>query len=187
MSSTKTKIMESFVRLLSEKQFDKITVREIVTDCGINRNTFYYYFSDIYDLVEEMMRIATEEAIEKGAGCSRWEEGFIEAAEFALQNKKAIFNIYNSNKRNVLEKYLSDITEALMIKYVDKVSAGINSTEADRKLIAAFYKNAVVGYLIEWLQSGMETNAEFSINRLGYLLDGNIEASLKKSEKGRFQ
>lgn len=183
MSSTKTKIMESFVRLLSEKQFDKITVREIVTDCGINRNTFYYYFNDIYDLVEEILRIATEEAIEKGAGCSRWEKGFIEAAEFALQNKKAIFNIYNSNKRNVLEKYLSDITEALMIKYVDKVSAGINSTEADRKLIAAFYKNAVVGYLIEWLQSGMETNAEFSINRLGYLLDGNIEASLKKSEK----
>ena len=31
---------------------DKITVKDIVEECGINRNTFYYYFADIYDLID---------------------------------------------------------------------------------------------------------------------------------------
>ena len=52
-SFTKKAIMESFVRLAGKKPLDKITVRDIVDDCGINRNTFYYYFQDIYAVLEE--------------------------------------------------------------------------------------------------------------------------------------
>ena len=44
---TKAAIMESFLRLLNEKKFDKITIKDIVSDCGVSRKTFYYYFEDI--------------------------------------------------------------------------------------------------------------------------------------------
>ena len=53
-SSTKAAIITSFLRLVSKKPFDKITVRDIVDDCDINRNTFYYYFQDIYAVLEEI-------------------------------------------------------------------------------------------------------------------------------------
>ena len=33
--------MDSFIKLLNAKPLDKITVKDIVEDCGINRNTFY--------------------------------------------------------------------------------------------------------------------------------------------------
>ena len=52
-SFTKKAIMDSFLHLLEKKPLDKITVRDIVDDCGINRNTFYYYFQDIYAVLEE--------------------------------------------------------------------------------------------------------------------------------------
>ena len=45
---TRTAIVNSFIRLLNEKPLDKITVKDIVDDCGVNRNTFYYHFQDIY-------------------------------------------------------------------------------------------------------------------------------------------
>lgn len=44
---TKKAIRESFVKLLSEKPFSQITVRDIVEDCGVSRNTFYYYYNDL--------------------------------------------------------------------------------------------------------------------------------------------
>ncbi|MFQ8953164.1 MAG: TetR/AcrR family transcriptional regulator [Oscillospiraceae bacterium] len=37
---TKKAILDSFVELISERPFDKITVKDIVTRCGVNRNTF---------------------------------------------------------------------------------------------------------------------------------------------------
>lgn len=44
---TKAAIAQSFMKLLNKQTFDKITVKDIVDDCGINRNTFYYNYSDI--------------------------------------------------------------------------------------------------------------------------------------------
>ena len=53
-SFTKRAIIESFLHLAGKKPLDKITVRDIVDDCGVNRNTFYYYFQDIYAVLEEL-------------------------------------------------------------------------------------------------------------------------------------
>ena len=53
-SFTKRAIIESFLRLVGKKPLEKITVRDIVDDCGINRNTFYYYFQDIYAVLEDV-------------------------------------------------------------------------------------------------------------------------------------
>ena len=33
-----------------KRSMNKITVRDIVSECEITRNTFYYYFHDIYDV-----------------------------------------------------------------------------------------------------------------------------------------
>lgn len=45
---TKKIIMASLMELLEERSLDKITVRDICELSGINRNTFYYHYSDIY-------------------------------------------------------------------------------------------------------------------------------------------
>ncbi len=57
---TKTAIIESFLRLLETRSIEKITVKDIVEDCGVNRKTFYYYFKDIYDLTESVFRYSLE-------------------------------------------------------------------------------------------------------------------------------
>lgn len=50
--TTKRALAASLKKLLSDKPLDKITVTDIAEDCGVNRQTFYYHFQDIYDLVE---------------------------------------------------------------------------------------------------------------------------------------
>ena len=42
----------TFKDLLKEKPFNKITVNDIANKCDINRQTFYYHFQDIRDLIE---------------------------------------------------------------------------------------------------------------------------------------
>ena len=63
--NTKERIVEAYIELESERPLEKITVTALVERSRITRKTFYYYFKDIYDLMEyrmerEMKRVMEE-------------------------------------------------------------------------------------------------------------------------------
>ena len=49
--ATRQLLANSLKKLLQKKPLEKITIKELVEDCGVNRQTFYYNFQDIYDLL----------------------------------------------------------------------------------------------------------------------------------------
>ena len=51
MKRTKELLTDTFWELLEEKAYSKITVKDIVNRCDVNRNTFYYHFQDIPSLM----------------------------------------------------------------------------------------------------------------------------------------
>ena len=53
---TRKEIRRTFLGLLEKKPIEDITVRDIANGCGINRNTFYYHYTDIPSLLEEIVR-----------------------------------------------------------------------------------------------------------------------------------
>ena len=106
---TKAAIMNSFMKLLSENPFDKITVKDIVDDCGINRNTFYYNFQDIYALVDEIMqneinRIAEMHKQGDALGLSPEELAFYDA----LTKPEAIKDFYSNDELVSLTRELTE-------------------------------------------------------------------------------
>ena len=62
---TKRAIKEAFVALLDERPLNKITVKDVVEACGINRNSFYYHFQDLPALLEEIIAQRVQELIDK--------------------------------------------------------------------------------------------------------------------------
>ena len=58
---TQKAIVETTMRLVEQKTVKKITVRDIVEACGITRNTFYYYFHDIYEVLEYALAAGFEQ------------------------------------------------------------------------------------------------------------------------------
>lgn len=173
---TKKAIADSFLKLLRVKPLDKITIKDIVEDCGINRNTFYYHFEDVPALVEMILREETERVLGEHLGEDSWEEGFIAAARFALENKKSIYHIYNSVNREVFEQYLNRIGLDVMERFVGKAAGGFDVSPEDQKLMASFYRAALTGMILDWLASGMQYEPEDVIRRLGVMLAGSIEA-----------
>ena len=53
---TKQAIRQAFIELLNERPLDKISVKDIAERSTVNRNTVYYYYADIYALVEEIFQ-----------------------------------------------------------------------------------------------------------------------------------
>ena len=55
--TTKEALAESLKKLMNTTALAKITINDIVKDCGVNRRTFYYHFQDIYALLEWIFKI----------------------------------------------------------------------------------------------------------------------------------
>lgn len=178
---TKNAIIESFIRLLNDKPLDKIRIKDIVEDCGINRNTFYYHFEDIASLVVYIFNTETERVLSEHYDIDSFEEGFIDAAKFALDNKKAVYHIYNSVNREELERYLNIAARDVLTRYVKKLLENITVQASDQELIINFYKCALVGLVLDWISNGMKDDPEVLIRRLGMLIEGNMLTSLKRS------
>ncbi len=179
---TKKAIVEAFLELLNEKPLDKITVKEIVDSCEINRNTFYYHFEDIRALLTFVIDGEVERVAAKHADVESLEEGFIEAAHFALSNKRAVYHIYNSVSREELERYLNSIAEEVVRRLAEGLKVTREVSELDRELIIHFYKCGLSGMVMAWVGEGMKADPEQMIRSLGKLLEGSISAAM---EKGR--
>ncbi len=180
---TKKAIKASFVKLLNERSLDKITVKDIVEDCGINRNTFYYYYQDIYALLEEVFLDETQEVLEGEYRAESWQEGIIHAVDFALANKKAVFHVYNSRSKDELSKYLDKTIGWVVRQYVENQKQGLCVDEEDVRLVTLFYQKAIMGILLDWVEKGMKVDPVESLHKLGELFEGNVRLILERVSK----
>lgn len=178
---TRKIIREAFIKMLNERPLNKITVKDIAIACEINRNTFYYYYTDVYVLLSEIFQTELQTVIDEYNDTLSWEESFIVAAKFALENRTAIYHVYNSMQREELVNYIHNVSGNVMMRYVEKVSNGIPASSADKKLISSFYQCALTEMVLRWISSGMKEDPDTIIRRIGQLFDGNIELSLKRS------
>ena len=93
---TKEIIAKTFTELLDEKPMSKITVKDIVERCGVNRNTFYYHFKDIPDVVEFILKKKWDEILEHPQDRASILECMEEMADLVRNNRKVMLNVYRS-------------------------------------------------------------------------------------------
>ncbi|MDU2502608.1 MAG: TetR/AcrR family transcriptional regulator C-terminal domain-containing protein [Peptoniphilus harei] len=180
---TKNLIKQEFIKLLNKKSLHNITVTEIAKQCKIERKTFYYHYENLPQLVKEIFDEELEDVIKEFNETLSWEESFISAEKFILDNKKVVKHMYESDYKTELEKYIFSISGEIMRKYVRRVAKDTKAQEIDIKLIAYFYQCALSSSLVEWVATDMKTDPKLVTRRLGKLMDGNILESLKRSEK----
>ena len=112
-----------------------------------------------------------------------WEDGFISAARFALENKRLVYHIYNSVSRERVERYLYSIAGEVMRLYVSRITEQVEHAAhkkvfpEDQKMVVDFYKFALVGMILDWLNTGMKKDPEELIRRVGEIFHGNIGSS----------
>ena len=84
----KREIKNSFIKLLTERPISQITVKDIVEDCGVNRNSFYYHFQDIYDLLGYIFREEADATLEKYSVKGDWKEVFLDILSYLKMKKR---------------------------------------------------------------------------------------------------
>ncbi len=117
-SLTRTAIEQKFLELLSEKVLNQISVKSLTTAVGINRNTFYYHYKSIPDLLETVVKHLVDELFANYPPAESLDDCLAAATNFIKQNEAGIRHIYESTSRPIFERYLWRICDYVVNAYL---------------------------------------------------------------------
>ena len=164
-SPTKQAIVASFVHLVAKKSPDKITVRDIVDDCGVNRNTFYYYFQDIYAVIEALcddLFAALPENEPLDVTITHFYGAFV---AFTEAHPAAARSLAISLGFEGMERYLGTQLEALICQHL-----ATKELPAPTPLQLRITRHAILGICLDALRGGKSPLP--TADELGALLSG---------------
>ena len=182
-SFTKNAIKQSFIKLLNERPLSKISVRDIVEDCGINRNSFYYHYQDIPALLCEIITEQAERIAARYPSPDSIEECIGACIDFALENRRAVMHIYNSSNRDFYEQSLDRLCTTLISAYFDKLFGMYMIDPEDRELLIRTFSAECFGVMVHWIMRGMNDDIKKDFARMCELRRGTVELMLKRCIK----
>lgn len=178
MLGTRETIIKVFTELLDEKPIKSITVKAIVERCNINRNTFYYHFQDIPSLVQGMLEEKVDQLVEYHYHSGQPIECIRPLIQYGLKNKRAVLHVYRYIPREVFLSYLDRLALRLMQEYFSTATEGVSVSGENVAALILFYKCAMVGLLVDWLDKGLESDMPALMERLCVLLEGSGKSAL---------
>ena len=181
---TKQAIIDVFTNLLDREPLDKIPVQEIVTECQISRNTFYYHFGDIYAVLDALVQRDIAVLRQRRREGASWDENMSRAIEYILENRRRISHIYRSLNHELLEHLFRQATEELFFEYVRGNAQGLAVSDGDLEAIVYFYQSAFVGGILDWMRRGMKDDLGVYLTKLHRLARGTTRRMLENAVQG---
>lgn len=179
-SLTRNAIIQAFLQLLDERPLSKITVKDIVDQCGINRNTFYYHFEDIPALIEAISKEELDLLMQKHAEVDSLEDCLMIAVDFILKKRRAVLHLYNSSNRDLYERELMNICQYVVETYFNRLLEGRHCDPADIEILVRSYRCWCFGLMMDWLNDGLKEDIKPTLKRLCELRAGAAENSIAR-------
>ncbi len=175
---TKEMLAESLMKLLARRTLDKITIQDIVDDCGYNRQTFYYHFHDIYDLIDWIFAAQTQELIEKCRACGSLDVGVEAVIAYMRENRRLILNILRSVNGEKLLDNLYRSAQSIVLSALEN-HPGVQELSTEyRELVAEAFKYALAGLLIDWMRAGIPEDRVNKVRTMKAVYIGALEYAL---------
>lgn len=130
--TAKELLAESFLELAQKTNIEKITIQDIVDNCGYSPATFYRNFRDKYDLIgwyhaEQMAKIM--DRVESGE--LSMDESYTESARYYEKNRKYLANLFQHTSG--LDAFVRNMTDINVEVYKDYLRRHYPEVELDEK------------------------------------------------------
>lgn len=182
---TKILIAASLRKLMKKKSLDKIKIREIVEDCGVNRQTFYYHFQDIYALVEWMYTYEGHQIFKEYANEGDWMLVIRKMFDYLEEHHEEIKCVVNSKAEKFFYAFVYEKINYCSRLVVESISKGMTVDSHYKKFISDFYTFAVCNMVEDWLRNRHST--QMTSDELIHLFEltmlGNVDTALRRCEK----
>ena len=169
----KEMIAEAALKLLISKKVKRLTVKDIVEECRITRQSFYYHFEDIPDLLKWIL----EQGAEKLLRDSRKQDGeeaalrhfFLVAINARPYIKKTIQTNYGEEIERLLKQQLFRMFQQIVTE--QRLYQSLGQTE--RTWVLRYHVCAIMGMIQDWTDEDTK-NLDRIVHQIYLLLAGEI-------------
>ena len=161
-AATRRAISEALMALMVQRPLDKITIGEIMDACGMRRQHFYYYFTDIYDLLrwtfeEEALQLRREQS-----GDLPWQEGLLQLFHYIADHRAICLCALDSLGREYLKQLFETDISGIVRRTVDRLARenGFPENAAMEDTAVRFLTLALAGVMESWLRGELTQTPE---------------------------
>lgn len=173
---TKNLLAESMKTLAKIKSVEKITIQDIVQNCGLTKTTFYNHFRDKYDLIVWIYAEPIKDIVKKIDDKNfTLRDGITDILKYFVENKKFLLNVIkNTSGQNYFLNYVSQIHFTAFYNHL--------KSKSDKPLpprienLSKLYTFGTVQLICCWLIKEMP----IPIDELAEILEAGLPEELKK-------
>ena len=171
-ADVKQEITEALLQLLEKKSLEKITVTELVALCGISRQTFYYHFEDVLDVVDWWTRQGAQQLMEESMHTDDPRKALRLFVDYTTEHRRTLQHILASRWREQMERRLVQVFTTYLQDMLHRAHPNLAMSPADEEAFLQFYACGISGLLV---QREVRTEAEKQtlVNQLYWLLFQN--------------
>ena len=170
---TRTAIADAFTGLLTEHTIDKITVRMITDEVGCSRKTFYYYFTDIYDLTKYVCERRISAFLTADTNARENLKAFM---EFLNRERAVVLNMFHGYGKEALESFTWQTIESNTRRLITAMPEASGLSEQDADTLIRMYSYMAFGMMVDWFSNDMSGDRsqtlELAIQTLPRLIEG---------------
>ncbi|MCQ4085560.1 TetR/AcrR family transcriptional regulator [Saccharibacillus sp. JS10] len=167
---TREKLFHTFLTLLREKGFEKITIQEIADRADVNRGTLYLHFQDKFDLLDQSIEKYLQELNEScriEQSQENPEAALLRTFEYLQQSSDLYMLLVRSEGNPAFRSRLSALLKTSVEQQVDRF---VDNKRMDKVIAVQFLTTAIVGMFEWWLTEGMPYSPTEMVEQLMILL-----------------
>ncbi len=158
----------------------KVTVSGLALSAGVNRQTFYSHFDDVYDLAAWVFSIEVADHVLAHASRDEWADGLLTLLNYMRDHRDQTYAVLQSLGHVKLEHFFYDSLRSMMAAIVDEVQGDLVVSEADRDFVIDHYTLSVVGHILHWFADNMAEQPAVLVTNIKFVLNGAARESLER-------
>jgi len=171
----KRNIAEAARTLLLEKNVKKLTVKDIVDECKITRQAFYYHFADIPEMFRWILEQDTEHLLREMQEQEDPEKGFRFFFLVAVNAEPYVKKLMQTNYKDELEHLLEQYVYRMFETAIETEGLHPDGSCPELKLVLRYHSQAILGILRGWTKEDME-NLDEIVHQIYLLMKSSVAA-----------
>ena len=183
--TTEELFIKSLEDLMKKKTFEKITVLEIVENCGAGRSTFYHYFQDKYDLANHMYRkqLGISQEVHRGTDAP---EVLLTCLKYIQEHRAYYQNLISYDGQNSFYELVQELSLQWWGDLLESVKKEDGERGEELSYSISFFSTGIAAMIRKWIKEDFRTPSDTLVRYLLRSIPFNLYHAMKDSEMEKY-
>ncbi|HJJ35778.1 MAG TPA: TetR/AcrR family transcriptional regulator C-terminal domain-containing protein [Methanocorpusculum sp.] len=166
---TKRAMGNALKKLMETKPLHTITVSDITDECGYHRQTFYYHFADIEELLKWTFDKDVADFLSSNEAPNSWQDTLRLTFAFLSENKSFCLSVYYSLGRDTILKVFSDTVSTVVYSVIIDICGTTLVTPENAEFLTTMTTGGIISLVEQWLTGNLKWSSEEIVENLTYV------------------